>query len=310
MSPHAGRRVGVQVIPPPGVPPFEALVVQAREACDAGLDAVWMGQGFDLDSLTALAVVGREVPDIEVGVQVVPTWPRHPLVLASQALTVQAATGSRLTLGVGLSHRSTVERTWGLRFDDPVQHLEDHLSVLASVFADGTVRHAGPAITAKLPHRIAVAGTRPPRVVGGVLGPRALRVAGRLADGVLTTFTGPRGLAEHVVPIVNRAATDSGRPEPAIIATLPLAVTGDADGARNDLERAFGPLMRLPTYAAALEREGVTSMAEVAAIGDHRTVRAQLERLLDAGATELSPFVVGDAADRPRALAVLAELAA
>ncbi len=292
-------RVGVQVMPAAGRPPIEELVAQARDAAAAGLHAVWMGQGFDLDSLTALAVVGREVPGVDVGVQVVPTWPRHPLVLASQALTVQAATGNRLILGVGLSHWPTVERTWGLRFDDPIQHLEDHLSVLATVFAD----------TARLPYPIAVEGARPPRLVAGVLGRRALAVAGRLADGVLTTFTGPRGLADHVAPTVSRAAADAGRPAPAIIATLPVAVTDDPAGARDDLQRSFGSLARLPSYAASLAREGASSAVDVAAIGDHRTVRSQLEALLSAGATELSPFLVGDPADRPRALAVLAELA-
>lgn len=309
MSRRAAR-VGVQLIPRPGRPPFGELVAQASDAAEAGLHAVWMGQGFDVDALTALAVVGREVAGVEVGVQVVPTWPRHPLVLAGQALTVQAATRNRLTLGVGLSHATTVERTWGLRFHDPVQHFEDHLSVLAAAFAGDAVRHAGPAITARLPHPIVIPGTRPPRLVAGVLGARALRVAARLADGVLTTFTGPRGLAHHVVPVVAQAAADAGRPAPCVIATLPLAVTRDPDGARDHLQRAFGALTKLPTYAAALEREGVASAIDVAAIGDHRTVRSRLEGLLDAGATELSPFLVGDPADRPRALAVLAELAA
>jgi F420-dependent oxidoreductase-like protein len=302
-------RVGVQVVPVPGRPPFDDLVVQASAAAAAGLQAVWMGQGFDLDSLTALAVVGRAVPGIDVGVQVVPAWPRHPLVLAGQALTVQAATRNRLTLGVGLSHASTVERTWGLRFDDPVQMLEEYLSVLNGVFAGETVRHAGPTIAARLPYPVVVAGTVAPRVVAGVLGARALRVAARLADGVLTTFTGPRGLAHHVVPIVAKAAADAGRPAPHVIATLPLAVTDDVDGARDDLLRAFGALTKLPTYAAALEREGVSSPVDVAAIGDESTVRSRLRALLDAGATELSPFLVGTAADHPRALAVLAELA-
>lgn len=303
-------RVGVQVAPSGAGPVLDELVSQARDARSAGLDAVWMGQGFDLDSLTALAVIGRETPGIDVGVQVVPTWPRHPLVLASQALTVQAATGNRLTLGIGLSHRSTVERTWGLPFRDPIQHLEDYLAVLTDVFASWNVRRDGPTIAARLPYPIAITGARPPRLVAGVLGPRAVRVAGRLADGVLATFTGPRSLATAIVPAVNKAAADAGRPPPAVIATLPLAVTADVDGARNEIERSFGALSRLPTYAAALQREGARSAVEIAAVGDHRTVLTHLHRLVDAGATELSPFVVGDAADWPRALAVLAELAA
>ena len=57
---------------------------------DAGFSALWTSQIFGYDALTALAVVGREVPDVELGTAVVPTYPRHPVMLAQQALTVQA----------------------------------------------------------------------------------------------------------------------------------------------------------------------------------------------------------------------------
>ncbi|HEY5097413.1 MAG TPA: LLM class flavin-dependent oxidoreductase, partial [Acidimicrobiales bacterium] len=85
--------------------PFEQVVAQAAGLRDSGVETAWLSQIFALDALTAIAAVGREVPGIGFGTAVVPTYPRHPVMLAGQALTVQAATGGRLTLGIGLSHQ-------------------------------------------------------------------------------------------------------------------------------------------------------------------------------------------------------------
>ena len=65
---------------------------------------------------------GAQVPRIELGTGVVPVYPRHPMMLAQQALTVQAATDNRLILGIGLSHQVVVEGMWGMSFDKPLVH--------------------------------------------------------------------------------------------------------------------------------------------------------------------------------------------
>ena len=108
-----------------------------------------MAQVFGLDALTALAVVGREVSGIELGTAVVPTYPRHPMVMAQQALTAQAASGGRLCLGIGLSHKIVIEGMWGLSFAKPVAHLREYLEVLVplSKGEDGRIR--GETVTAK-----------------------------------------------------------------------------------------------------------------------------------------------------------------
>ena len=64
-------------------------------------------------------MAGSQVPGIGLGTGVVPVYPRHPMMLAQQALTVQAATGNRLLLGIGLSHQVVVEGMWGMSFERP-----------------------------------------------------------------------------------------------------------------------------------------------------------------------------------------------
>jgi alkanesulfonate monooxygenase SsuD/methylene tetrahydromethanopterin reductase-like flavin-dependent oxidoreductase (luciferase family) len=120
-------RVGLFVESPRSI---EDLVGRVRQAEADGFASAWMAQIFSLDALTALAVAGREVPRIELGTAVVPTYPRHPMMLAGQALTTQAASGGRLALGIGLSHQVVIEGMFGYSFDKPARHMREYLSIL------------------------------------------------------------------------------------------------------------------------------------------------------------------------------------
>ena len=102
-------RIGISLREPAGPAALTDLTDQVRAAADDGFGSAWISNIFGLDALTALAVTGSQVPDIELGTAVVPTYPRHPAVLAQQALTTALATGGRLTLGIGLSHQIVIE---------------------------------------------------------------------------------------------------------------------------------------------------------------------------------------------------------
>ncbi len=88
------------------------LTAMARDAAEQGFDSLWIPQTFGLDTLTAIALAGSQVPDITFATAVVPTYPRHPQMLAQQALTVNAALDGRLVLGIGPSHKPVVEGSW------------------------------------------------------------------------------------------------------------------------------------------------------------------------------------------------------
>ena len=121
------------------------MVAEARRAEVDGFASYWAPQIFGHDALTALAVIGREVPRIELGTSVVPTYPRHPMMMAQQALTVNAAAGGRLCLGIGLSHQIVVESMWGMSFDKPVRHMREYLEVMMPLLEGKPVSHAGEA---------------------------------------------------------------------------------------------------------------------------------------------------------------------
>ena len=106
-------RIGVSLQDPSGPEPMAKLRDELRRAADDGFASAWMSNIFGMDSLTALAVAGNQVPGIDVGTAVVPTYPRHPAALAQQARTVAAAVDGRLVLGIGLSHKIVIDDMFG-----------------------------------------------------------------------------------------------------------------------------------------------------------------------------------------------------
>lgn len=287
---------------------IDELVEAARSAAGAGLD-FWTPQLSDIDALTALAVVGREVPGLRVGTAVVPTYPRHPMVMAMQALTVQAATGGRLSLGIGLSHQVVIEGAYGLDFSKPVRHMREYLEILMPLLAEGQVTFEGEELTARTFAPMTPAGATAPPVLVAALGAQMLRVAGRMADGTALWMVGPRTIADHIVPTITKAAEEAGRGRPQVVVGLPVSVTADPDGAREKAARAFGFYNNLPSYRAMLDREDAEGPADVAVVGDEEAVAAQLRHLEEVGATALSLPVFGSREDRRRTVALLGELA-
>jgi F420-dependent oxidoreductase-like protein len=253
-------------------------------------------------------VVGREVPGIELGTAVIPTYPRHPMMLAAQALTTQAISGGRLTLGIGLSHQLVIEGMFGHSFEKPVRHMREYLSILMPLIHEGTVSFQGETLSAN--GTLTIAGATPFPVLIAALGPKMLELAGTAADGTITWMTGPATLESHTVPAITKAAEQAGRPSPRVCVGLPVCVTDDPDGARERAARVFAVYDSLPSYKAMLDREGATGPADVAIVGDETTVAAALRRLADVGTTDLAAVEYGSASkgDRERTRELLRSL--
>jgi 5,10-methylenetetrahydromethanopterin reductase len=262
------------------------VVQEARRAEADGFATYWASQIFSHDALTALAVVGREVPRIELGTSVVPTYPRHPMMLAQQALTVNAASGGRLCLGIGLSHQIVIETMLGMSFAKPVRHLREYLSVLGPLSRGEAVAFDGEEY--RVHAAVTVPGSKPFPIVVAALGPQMLKVTAELADGTLTWCTGPSTLADHTIPTITAAAEAAGRPAPRIIAALPVCVTSDLDGARERASKIFAIYGQLPSYRAMLDREGVGGPADIAIAGAAGEVTDRIAALADIGVTDFA----------------------
>jgi len=284
---------------------IDGIVRTAQELEAKGLATFWLPNIFGLDAIATLAIVGRETERIELGSAVVPTYPRHPVAMAQQALTAGAAASGRFTLGIGLSHKIVIEDLMGLSYAKPLRHMREYLTVLGDLLAGRPAKLEGEAYRVNL--GLQVPGARPVPVLVAALGEQMLRLAGRLADGTILWMTGPKTIEAHVAPALFGAAREAGRPQPRIVANLPVALTNRPDEAREWVAKNFAIYGSLPSYRAMLDREGAAGPADVALAGDEKTLDAALARLRALGVSDFSAAIAAvDADTGRRTLAYLA----
>lgn len=268
---------------------IDALLAQVKEAEAAGFHSVWVPNIFGGDAMTLCALAGRETSKIEIGTAVVPTFSRHPLYMAQQALTTQVASGGRFVLGIGPSHRLVIENMLGLSYAKPARHVREYVTIVKQIFETGKADFSGH--TYRVQGAVDVPGESPPPLLIGALGPLMRRVAGSLCDGTITWMTGPRTLGEEVGPGVRAAAEEAGRPAPRIVTGIPICLTDDPEGARAGAGDRFAMYGQLPSYKAMLDLEGVSGPAEIAIAGDEKTLEAEIQRFADAGATDFQAAI-------------------
>lgn len=295
-------RIGLWIDEDRSLPQVLAAI---EEAAELGFARAWLAQRLGWDALTALAALGDRAPGIAVGTAVATTFPKHPMALAGQALTASAATGGRLTLGIGPSHQPVVEGAFGYRWERPAQHVREYLDVLLPLLRGEKVDVHGERISAT--GELSAPGAPAPPVLLAALGPVMLRIAGERVDGTVTAWAGPRALDEHVVPLLTAAA--AGRPAPQVVATVCMCVTADVDGAQEWVAQQFGRAGDLPSYRRILDIEGVAGPADTVLIGAEAAIERELRRFADAGATEIIVAPIGPAADQQRTRTVLGALA-
>lgn len=289
--------------------PVGQITEHAAQAEADGFSSYWLAQLAVPDALTAIASMGGATSTIELGTAVVPTWLRHPLMLAGQAVTVQQIIGPRLVLGIGLAHKVSIETSLRIPFATPAKHMEEYLSVLLPAMADGAVD-----VTGDIWSGFAEGGPPaegPPSVLLAAMGPRMLRLAGSRCDGSILWLSGPKVIAERIKPALDLAATDAGRPTPRIVASVPVCVTRDTDGVKVAVNAFLAGYNDLPSYRGVMDAEGASGPADVSVIGDEATVRAGVAAFADAGTTDFAPVEIGfDERDQVATRELLKELAA
>lgn len=286
---------------------FDDFGQKVRAYADAGYSSIWTGQHLNWDVLTLLATIGGGAPGVTFGTAIIPTYPRHPMALAGQALTVQAAIGNRLHLGVGPSHQVLMEGLLGYRYERPARHVRDYLRALRPLLSGEDTDYDGETLQAK--GNVGVPGAMPPPLLVSALGPVMLRLAGELADGTITVWAGARTIGDHVAPSITKAAEAAGRPRPRVVAMVSVAVTDDPDATRRLVAERFGIAGGLPAYRAVLDREGVEGPEDTVVAGDEAAVERGLQAIVDAGATELIVVPVGEPEQERRTTAFLGDLA-
>ncbi len=306
-------RIGISLSSPDAATLLD--VIQEAEA--AGVAQLWMTQNpTSLDALTIYAAAFGRTAHVRLGTSIVPTYPRHPLALAQQAATVCALGPGRLRLGIGTSHRPTIERTYGLPMDAPLAHLREYVDVLRGALWEGTVDHHGRFFTA-----VATLNQAPrPPILVAALGEGAFRLAGEVADGAISWNCPPPYLLDVALPALRSGAQAAGRPTPALVAHSWVALSDDRAAIIEAARQALAGYARLPFYAQMFAaagypvEDGSVSEALIEQLvvrGDQAAVSRRLGELLDGGLDELLLTVlpVGDAgAARSRLFQLVGQL--
>ncbi|MCK9902019.1 LLM class F420-dependent oxidoreductase [Frankia sp. Cpl3] len=285
-------RVGVMIGPERGDSARKVgrMIDDVLWAEGAGMDTAWIPQvPSDFDALIAVALMGARTERIELGTAVVPLQPQHPVALARQTLSAQAATGGRLALGVGPSHHWIVRDMLGLPYDKPAAFTRDYLQVLkAALSGPGPVDVENDTFTVHNPMEIGPVAPLP--VFLAALGPVMLRIAGEQGDGTVLWLADERAVADHVVPRITKAAADAGRPAPRIVAGIPVCLCApqDVDRARERANRILGEAEVSPNYQRLLDQGDATNVGDIAAVGDEEAILARFRSFADAGVTDLS----------------------
>jgi F420-dependent oxidoreductase-like protein len=295
-------RIGLMIGPERGRSreKVDRLVADAQAAEAAGFTTVWVPQiPNDFDALTAVALIGRATSRVELGTAVVPLQSRHPVAMAQQTLSTQAACDGRLTLGVGPSHHWIVEDMLGLPYERPARLTRDYVEVLDAAFAG-----PGPVDVENKTYRVHnpldITDLPPTPILLAALAPVMLRVAGEHASGTILWMADERAISEHIVPRITKAAVEAGRASPRVVAGIPVTLCPDdeVDAARERANRVLGHAEYSPNYERLLEHGDATDVGDLLAAGDETAVMKRLRSFRDAGATDLSFRVLPLGPDR------------
>ncbi|MEU9346704.1 TIGR03564 family F420-dependent LLM class oxidoreductase [Streptomyces sp. NPDC048278] len=285
-------RIGVMIGPERGdsTRKVARMLTDVEWAESADLDTAWIPQiPTDFDALTAVALMGARTSRIELGTAVVPLQAQHPVALARQALSTQAATGGRLALGVGPSHHWIVQDMLGLPYERPAGLTRDYLDIL-----DAARRGPGPIdvenATYTVHNPLDLGPVAPLPVLLAALGPVMLALAGERADGTVLWMADERAVAEHVVPRITKATEAAGRPAPRVVAGIPVCLCrpSEVDAARERANRILGEAEISPNYQRLLEYGDAKDVGDLCTAGDEAAVAARFRRFADAGVTDLS----------------------
>jgi F420-dependent oxidoreductase-like protein len=269
------------------------LVADGQEAERAGFSSVWIPQfPDDFDAMTAAALVGQGTERLEIGTAVVPFQSRHPVAMAQQALSTQAACDGRFVLGAGPSHHWIVSDMLGLPYEKPARLVRHYLEVLAPAFA-GPGRVDVDNDDYRVHNDLDVTDLHVP-ILLAALAPVMLRIAGKHAAGTILWMADERAVSDHVVPRITKAAEEAGRPAPRVVASIPVTLCRDdeVDAVREWADTALGHAEFSPNYQRLLEAGNSAGVGDMCAAGGEDAIVAKLRRFADAGATDMGARVL------------------
>jgi F420-dependent oxidoreductase-like protein len=305
--------VGLTIQPPD----VSTAIARIREAEQAGVQQVWMTSVGMMDTLTLYAAAATRTTRIRLGTSIVPMYPRHPLVMAQQAATIDALAPGRLRVGVGTSHRHLMENMYGLSMPSPLEYLREYVEVMRQGLWEGRVEYQGRFF------KVTATFSRPTRIplLISALGEKAFRLAGEVADGAISWMCPVPYLLDKALPALRDGARAGDRPAPPLVAHVPVAMSTDKAAVQEAAMPRVSFYTKAPFYAhmfaaagfpVAADGSGVDALVKTLVVaGDEAEVENRLRELLASGLDELLLMQVpvkDEAREREQLMRVIGKL--
>lgn len=275
----------------------------------ADIGASWLTTGgAGIDGLTVLAAAAARTQRIKLGTSIVPSWPRHPIVVVQQTQVIARLAPGRFRLGIGPSHKPTIEGTFGYEFTAPLDHLREYVHVVRTLLHSGSIDFDGKHYKAHA--RIAAPMADVP-VMASALRKASFEFCAAETDGAISWVCPPEYLRDAALPAMSDSAKKAGRTMPPLIAHVPVCVHDPPDEVRAAAREQLATYPRLPFYAQMFADAGFPEALEsaqwsdrmidaVVAHGDEAAVESRLKQVLGWGASEVLVAVVTAGADRQK----------
>jgi 5,10-methylenetetrahydromethanopterin reductase len=257
--------------------PPEELPGFARDLEAAGVDELWVVEDLGWSGAISAAAAALSVTDtMTVGIGIVPAPLRNAAVLAMELATLERMHPSRLLAGIGHGVGAWMTQV-GAGVASPLTLLEESFVAVRGLLAGERVE-----IDARYVHLAGVQLVHPPRTVppllAGVMKPKSLQLAGRVADGtILAEGSGP----EQVTAALQQISATSAHQ---IVVMTHLCISDDPQAVETALapvRHEFGTL------------QGRAESEVYVAAGTGEAAAQRIKSLWEAGATSVVLRPVG-----------------
>ncbi len=276
---------------------LDESVTRAQTAERLGFESVWVTQLPNArDASLVLAAYANATQRIGLGTGVLPIYTRHPTAMVQMAATLDELSGGRFILGMGVSHKVTVESMWGLHLEHPAEAMREYLDIVRTSLRDGGCSIEGKHFSASWAYSGPRRADLP--IMISALNPLMLDLAGERADGVVLYMCSPAYIRDHVIPAVTAGRQKAGKSLEGfeIVAAVPVCLTSDRAVGQAVFRETVERYANLPYYRKMMDASGFKSeleagtiseemLDELAGIGDEEQVRAAIRRYREAGVT-------------------------
>ena len=113
--------------------PRQDVISVGIEAENLGYDSLWTGESYSSDAFTPLCWVGAHTNKIKLATGIAQLGARTPATLAMQAMTLDALSGGRFCLGIGVSGPQVIEGWHGQPFGKPLSRTKETIDIIRKI---------------------------------------------------------------------------------------------------------------------------------------------------------------------------------